>query len=262
MKSLASTPASTHDQRVATIRAVPGDTQWKGLYITGGVAALIVAAMTVLGVITFLLWPPPPDGSVAAWLALFDRSWLVGMLGLDLVLLLSFVANIPVTLALYVALRRCGPSLMGLAATLALIAITTYFSSSRVFEMLALSQQYAVATSDAQRALLEAAGQAMLTTYLGPFGGPAPLHDWNYQGTAFNLSFVFWSVATTLIALVMLRSPDFGKPIGVLGIVANLTALGLFVPVVGVALSLLSLPLLLIWYLLIARTFFRLGAAP
>jgi hypothetical protein len=229
------------------------DGRWKQLYVAGGIAALIVAAMTVAGVITFLLWPPP-EGTVAVWFALFERNWLIGMLDLDLMVLLSFVANIPVILALYIALRRSGESLMALAATLALIAIATYFASSRLFEMLALSRQYAEATTDSQRAMLEAAAQSMLTTYLGQFGGPAPLPGWNYQGTAFNLSFVLWSVAATMIALVMRRSAVFGRTMSSVGIAGNLAALGLFAPVIGVALSLLSLPLLLVWYVLIART--------
>lgn len=230
--------------------------RWRDLYRVGGVAALIVAAMTVAGVVTFLVWPPP-EGPVTAWFALFERNWLVAMLDLDLVLLLSFVANIPVVLALYAALRRSNASLMALAGALALVAITTYFASSRLFELLALSQQYALATTDAQRRLLEAAGQSMLTTYLGPFAGPTPVAGWSYQGTAFNLSFVLWSVAGALIAVVMRRSAGFGRLTGLVGIAGNALALGLFVPVVGVWLSLLSLPLLLVWYLLIARGLFE-----
>jgi hypothetical protein len=234
------------------------DTRWRGLYKTGAVAALLVAGLIVLGIVTFIAWPPP-RGTVAEWFALFQRNWLEGMLGLDLVILVSYIVLVPELLALYIALRRASESLMALAAAYGLIGVTTYFASSRVFEMLDLSRQYAVATTDAQRAALEAAGQAMLT-YLGPFANAAVAPGWNYQSTAFNLSFVLWSAAGIMIGVAMLRSAAFGNVAGYFGIAGNAAAFGLFVPVIGVWLSLLALPLLMLWHLLIARGLFRLAS--
>ena len=234
---------------------------WRPLYRTGGVAALITAAMTIVGIFTFILWPPP-EGSVAVWFALCQRSWLIGMLGLDLPILISYVALIPVVIALYVALRRTGESLLALAAALGLVAIVTYLGSTRIFEMLALSQQYAVASTDAERAMLEAAGQSMLTTYLGAFAPPAPLQGWTYQGTAFNLGFALWCVAGVMFSAGMRRSRSFGAAAGWTGLAGNALALGLFVPGAGVWLSLAALPLLLVWYGLIGRGLLRLGHAP
>jgi hypothetical protein len=249
--------ARAEDVDEARVRGA--EVRWATLYAVGGVGALVVGAMTVFGVITFLAWPPP-EGAVTEWFALFERNWLVGMLGLDLGMLVSFLANIPVILALYVVLRRASESLTALATVLGLVAIATYFASSRAFEMLALSRQYAAATTDAQRLMLEAVGQSMLTTYLGPFAGAAPAGGWNYQGTAFNLSFVLWSIAGVLLSIAMLRSTVFGRVVASVGILGNTAALGLFVPVVGVALSIASLPLLLVWYLVIARRLFQLRA--
>jgi hypothetical protein len=230
---------------------------WKGLYRVAGVGALLAAAAILSGVATYIAWPPPEEGTVVDWFALFQNNGLVGMLSLDLAMLVSYLALIPVVLALYVALRHDSESLMALAATFSIIAIATYFASSRLFEMLALSQQYAATTTEAERALLAAAGQSMLTTYLGSFAPPGPLPGWNYQGTAFNVSFVLWSVAGVMTSFAMRRSGSFGKTAGPLGIAGNTAALGLFVPGIGVFLSLLSLPLLLVWYVMIARTLFR-----
>jgi hypothetical protein len=242
--------------------AESADPRWRGLFAVGGAAALITATLVAAGVVCFVVWPPPTEGPVAEWFALFQDNWLLGMLGLDLVMLASYVALIPVLVALYVALRRASQSLMALAVTFGLVAIATYFASSRIFEMAALSRQYAAATTEAQRAILEASGQSMLTTYLGSFAAPTSLPGWNFQGTAFNVSFVLWSAAAVMTSVAMLRSAIFGKPTGWLGIAGNVATCGLFVPGIGILISLLSLPLLLVWYVLIARGLFRLAQRP
>ena len=62
--------------------------------------------------------------------------------------------------------------------------------------MLSFSTQYAAATTDAQRSLFEASGQAMLAIY---------------QGTAFDVNYILGAVATLIISVVMLRSNSLGK---------------------------------------------------
>jgi hypothetical protein len=231
--------------------------RWKNLYRVASAAALVIAALIVVGAVSFMAWPPP-EGSVTEWFALFQGNALLGMLDLDLVMLLVYIALIPVLLALYVALRRRSESLMVLATAFGLLAVATYLSSSRVFEMLAFSQQYAAATTEAQRTLLITAGQSTLTGYLGSFAIPAA-GGWNYQSTAFNASYVLWSAAGIMLSVAMLRSGLFGKATSVIGIVGFTAAFGLFVPVVGILLSLVSMLAQLVWFPLIARTLFQLG---
>ena len=57
----------------------------------------------------------------------------------------------------------------------------------------------------------------------------------------------------------MLRSNTFGKVTAYVGIVANVLALGFFVPVIGIFLLLISVVGLLIWYILIARRLFMIA---
>jgi hypothetical protein len=233
-----------------------GTREWRGLYRAGGAACLVMVAAIVVASITYVI-SPPPTGDVTEWFALFQRNGLLGMMDMDLVMLVGYVALIPVVMALYVILKRGSESVMALAAGAAGVAIATHFASSRVFEMLALSRQYAVAVTDVQRTALLAAGQSMLTTYLGSFGGPAVLGGWNFQGTAFNVSFVLWSVAGIAISAVMVRSGAFSTWTGWIGIVSFVAALGLFLPVVGVTLSLVSVVLQLVWFALVARGLLR-----
>ena len=56
-------------------------------------------AVMVTGAITFMI-SPPPTGDVTQWFALFQRSGLLGMMDMDLVMLVGYVAIIPVVAAL------------------------------------------------------------------------------------------------------------------------------------------------------------------
>ncbi len=80
-----------------------------------------------------------------------------------------------------------------------------------------------------------------------------------YQGTTFDVSYVLLAVAPLIISVVMLRSNTFGKVTAAVGMVANVLAVGFFVPAIGVFLSLISVVALLIWYVLIARSLFTLA---
>jgi hypothetical protein len=118
---------------------------------------------------------------------------------------------------------------MVIALILQLVATATYFASTVAFEMLSLSNQYATATTEAERSFVLAAGQAMLVTW---------------QGTAFNVSYVLSALAILIVSAVMLRSHLFSKVTTYAGLSAGVLML---VPptsgVIGVVLSLLSFPL-------------------
>jgi hypothetical protein len=110
--------------------------------------------------------------------------------------------------------------------------------------MAALSDWYAAATTDAQRATALAAGEAMLALW---------------QGTAFQAAYILGSAAGILLGVVMLRSGVFGRPTGWLAIAANAIGLGLYLPRVGVLVAVFSVVFLEVWYLLLARRLYRLG---
>jgi hypothetical protein len=223
-------------------RAETTESAWKALYRVGGAAALIVVLLYVIQII-FLIVSPPPS-TVIDFFTLFHKNALQGLLDLDLLSIADYALFVPMFLALYVALRRASPSFMVIATSLAFVGIASYFASNTAFEMLSLSNQYAAATTDAQKSLLMASGQAILAIY---------------QGTAFDVSYVLLAVAPLIISVAMLRSNIFGKVTASVGIVANVLAVGLFVPAIGVFLSLISVVGLLIWYILIARRLFTLA---
>jgi hypothetical protein len=223
--------------------AETADSAWKDLYRVGGAAALLVAVFLPLQLIVFVTNPPP--STVIGWFTLFQNNRLLGLLDMDLLLVVDQALMGLVVLALYVALRRVSPSFMAIALAAGLVGIAAYFASSTVFNMLALSDQYAAATTDAQRSMFLAAGQAMLAIW---------------TGTAFDVGYVLLGVALLIIGVVMLRSPLFSKVTAYVGIV--LGVMSLLPPTagtIGLVFSLGSLLPLEIWLILIARRLLQLG---
>lgn len=160
-----------------------------------------------------------PPGTVVGYFTLFHKNGLLGLLDLDLLSIADYALFVPMFLALYMALKRASPSFMAIATGLAFVGIATYFSSNTALEMLSLSNHYAAATNEAQKSLIEASGQGMLA---------------NYQGTAFDVSYVLLSLAPLIVSVVMLRSKVFGKVTAYVGIQANAVGLGGFFPTIGI----------------------------
>lgn len=240
---------SASQPRLEEFPAETTEAAWKPLYSVGAAAALISVVVIPIAIIVFVAWPPPdfhPTASaVTDWFKLFQDNKLRGLLDFDLLMVVGQALSVPVFLALYAALRRVSPSFTAIALILSLIGSAVYFAANQGFSILILSDQYAAATTDAQRSSLIGAGQAMLATYMG---------------TPFDVSYVLGGVATLIIAVIMLRSTIFGKATAYVGILMGILML---IPstlgTVGIVFAFLSLVPLVIWDILIARRLFQLG---
>jgi hypothetical protein len=226
--------AATHE------RAASG---WRSIYRIGALAAVAVLALVPVQAAVFIVWPPPT--TVGGFFSLFEQNALVGLLALDLLLMVSWILSALMFVALYAALRRTRESHVAVALIAELVGLAVYFASNTAFSMLTLSQQYAAATTDAERSLFLAAGQAMLALY---------------TGTAFNVSYLLSGVAALLMAVAMLRSGIFGTVTAYVGIAyAVLQVVPPTAGTLGLIVSLLSLVPMVVWIALIARTLLRLA---
>lgn len=221
-----------------------GDNSWADLYKAGAIAALVTAIVIPFQIAAFIVWPPPPYDAVKEWFTTFHDNPIIGLLSMDLLLMIDEVLLVAVVLALYMGLRHGNQTLMVAALGLFFVSIAAYFASNTAFQMLVLSNHYADATTATARAFYLGAGQAMMATY---------------QGTAFIAYYYLGSVAGILIGLAMLRHAAFSNVAGWAAILGNGVGLALYVPVVGVFLSVLSGAVLWIWYFLVARDLWRLG---
>jgi hypothetical protein len=234
------------------IHSERADPAYKSLYKLSGAAALIVAVLTVSEVIGLTFYPQP--STVSGWFSLFQSNKIIGLLdywGLEFPM---YVMYTMVFLALYVVLRKANESYMAIAMTFALLGIGVFFATNNPFSMLSLSNQYAAATTDAERSTFLAAGQAVLAnTNQRAVGG-------------FNMGLFLVSIAGLIVSSVMLQSDSFSKLTAYVGILANALSLVDYLrealtSSVTIAL-LVILPyalLLVIWFALVGQRLYRLG---
>lgn len=218
------------------------DPHWHWLYKIGGVAALIMAMIIPLQLIVFIVSPPP--STVIGWFTLFQKNKLLGLLSFEFLFIVYGALSIPMSLALYIALRRTSQSFTAIYIALSLVGVVALFAARPAFDMLYLSNQYAAATTDAQRSVFLAAGEAMLAVF---------------HGTTFLVSYVLGSLTGLIISLVMLQSNIFSKLTAYIRIVSSVLDFGIFVPTIGIFISTFSVVLLLIWNILVARRLLQLG---
>jgi hypothetical protein len=252
MKILSKAQSSGSHQSMDESIAETANSAWKSLFKVGGVAALIVVLLTLSEIIGFTFYPQP--STVAGWFTLFQSNRIVGLLdfwGLEVPMYTLFTM---VFLALYFGLRKVNEGWMAIAVTLALIGTGIFFATNNPFSMLSLSNQYAAVSTDAQRSIFLAAGQALLAnTNQRAVGG-------------FNMGLFLVSVGGLIISLVMFRSKSFSRLTAYVGVLANALSLvdylreALAPPAVVALLVILPGALFLcIWFVLVGRRLYRLG---
>jgi hypothetical protein len=231
----------------------------------GGVAALLAAILfrrnlaaeyfLLRGMGLFSAGPTVLPVAAIDWFSVLQTNRFLGLTLLNLFDLVNYGLVALIFLGLYAALRQVNKSYMLLAMMLTLVGVAVYFASNQAFAMLSLSDQYAAATSDAQRNILLAAGQALL----------AIQNTGAAYGPGLYLSFLFVNLGGVIIAVVMLRSTIFGRITAWSGILANVLALGyyvtlIFAPAMSFIPISLAAPCLLVWYIRIGVKLLRLGS--
>jgi hypothetical protein len=226
------------------LNRAPYATDWKLLYQSAAVSALIMVALFCIQLAVYVLWPPPT--SVLDYFTLFQRSPSIGVLAFDSLLLVDELLSIIIVLALYVALRRVHETLMLLATAFSMVAIVTMITARPAVEMLHLSHQYASASGEPEKNALLAAGQVMLALW---------------GGTSFHASYILGSAAFIMVCLVMLRTDVFSRSTAVTGLLSGILGFGLYIPRIGIALAVVSAFALQVYNVLLALRFFRLSRA-
>jgi hypothetical protein len=229
--------------------------RWTALYYAGAVAPLIALSFYLFEFSILFLGEPYPSNT-KGWYALVQRSKLLSLWYLNALDILSFALLGIMFLALYEALRRVRPSWMLIALYLALLGVVV-FIVPRVLHLslLPLSDLHAAATTDAQKTIYLAAGEALSQVS---------------TATPQTLGFLFMALAGLIISIVILRSQPFGKSValskavgcvGIAGFVAALANFGgrLLAPTIAEILMPINGLLWFAWWILISVNLFKLA---
>lgn len=230
------------------------DPAWGGLCRLGGLAALLMlASATVTMVVVLTLGGEPTTPN--EYFSLLAEDRLVGLLRMDLASIVTIALYYFVFFGLYAALRRTQEPSAALATALAFVGATLWFAAHPALSMVHLGDRYAAATTDAERARLVAAAEAVLASDV-----------WHTTGALVGGVLLLGSAI--LISVAMLRSGLFGKVAAWSGILANgvdllHVLLNLVVPgSPGDVLMAVAGPAYLVWFVSMGRRLLQLGRSP
>lgn len=227
------------------VTAPRADPFWARLERTGGIAGLVFVVMVLVALVLMVVAPVPPaeGGPLLAYVA--------GHKGVYLTELICFVGLSVPAMVVFVAVAR---ALMGSDRSIALIGGILGVAAETVAlavgsspqslhgGLVILSNSYAAAESDAERASLVSAADALIAATNGaPWAGVL-------------------TAAAILVLSALMRQGDFGRTLAVVGMITG--ALGIvseaFRTVIGPAYLLYGL-LLPLWFALVGRRLFTWG---
>ena len=224
---------------------------WRSLYRVGGFSAFALILYSGLTIVQMVLLGGQPTSTEEAF-RLLQTNRFVALLRLDLPTIIVLPLYYMVFLSLYAALKKSSRTTALLATVLACAGNTLVLCTPTALSLIPLSDKYAAATSDAARARLLAAGDALMASDI-------------WHGTGAMLGGALLQTGAVLISIAMLRGRVFGRFTAWLGIVmhgldlAHVLAMVL-IPTTGAILLATAGPLYPVWFFLIGRTLLHLSS--
>ena len=233
------------------------ETQWQSIYTIGGVFTVIALIGIVLDVIVGSLTggnlSALPQTAVERF-AQLQANPLIGLYTLDLLNTVNQILMIPGYFALYAVHRKTNSAYALLALVIFLVGTTIFVTINTALPMLELGNKYAVATTESQKTLFAAAGEAMLAR--GEHGSLGVF-----------IGFLLPNVAGLIMSFAMLTGKVFNKTTSYMGIAGNVLIL-LYIVLVTFAsgvkdmATVFAMPgglLLMAWMVMFTIRLFQLG---
>jgi hypothetical protein len=231
--------------------------QWRNVYLLGGVTAIIaltgILLDVIIGNITGGNLSALPQRATDIY-AQFRDNHLLGLYNLDLLNIVNQISLIPTYFSLYAAHRNVSNAYAALALIIFLVGTVIFVATNIALPILELSNKYFAATSELQKMLFAAAGEAMLAR--GSHGSPGVF-----------IGFILPNVAGILMSYVMLTGEVFSKIASYLGIAGSTllvvyVMLVTFVPQAKNIATILAMPgglMAMAWMILFTIRLFQLG---
>lgn len=229
----------------------------ESLYILGAIAALAALAGTLADIVITMIpgWEASTvPTTIEQWFTQFQVNPLLGLRNLDLLNITISVIGVPLYIALYGVHRKVCQGYAALALVVVALGIAVFVANNAALPMLELSLQYSAASTEAQRLVLQGAGQALLAR--GAHGSMGAF-------TGFFLS----SIGTLLMTIAMFKGRIFERATaytGMIGISLLLVYIigSTFSPRPTGILMAVAMPgglLMIAWNVMVARKLLQLG---
>lgn len=229
---------------------IASDAGWTDLYKIAGWGALILLAYSLATLVIMGMTGGQPE-TVEATFAMLRADRLLGLLRLDLLTVLVMPLYYVLFLGFLLSLWRVNKVYAALAAVMVFAGVTLFLATPSVFSYLLLSDRYAAAATDAARAQLLAAGEAIYASDM-------------WHGTGAQISGLLTQGGAVIVSALMLRAKGFGKAVGIVGLATHgldlmHVAVNFFSPELAVPMMYIAGPLYLVWFPMVARCFFKMG---
>ncbi len=226
------------------------DTPWRSLPRIGGYAALLLLFYSLATMILLVMIGGQPENAQEGF-AMLQENRLVGLLRLDVLTILVIPLYYLLFLGIYAGLKNTNSAYALMGAVLIFAGVTLVLATPSALSWLALSDKFAAAATEAEKARFLAAGEAILASDM-------------WHGSGAFIGGLLVQSGALMLSVVMLWSKTFAKPTAYIGVLTHGLDLahilvGLFLPAGGVALMVIAGPLYLVWFPLLARDLFRLG---
>jgi hypothetical protein len=183
------------------------DAQWQTLATTSGIVALIqlvCVLVTVVVTATVGLEPSSPTG----YFETFQENRLQALLRLDFPTMIQ-LALWPITvMGIYAIFRRTHAAYATLTGVLVVVGVTFALAAHSGFSIIRISDQHAMAATEAQKAQLAASAEAVISTDM-------------WHSSAGFLAGLLMQGGLAFISIVGLRSGRLSKGTAITGLVAN-----------------------------------------
>lgn len=226
------------------------DPRWKALYKSGGIAALAQFGCVIAStIIAFGVGVEPTTAN--EYFTVLSQDRLAGILRLDFTTMLNVLLFALTAFAIFAALPRKVKLYAGLGAALVFVGVALGLSTHSAFSMIHLADQYAAATTETQKTMLLAAGEAVIAS------------DW-WNSTGGFFSGLFLQGGMAYLSLLMLRGKVFSKGAAYSGLLGNgldwvHVLVNLFLPGVADVMLYVGGVFYIAWYILLGRDLLRLG---
>ncbi len=179
---------------------------WARLCRAGGIAAFIFLVYSLATMLQITVLGGPPSSAAEAFQVL-QQNKAAGLLRLDFPTVLVLPFYYVLFFGLFAALKDTDRTQAAIAIAMVFIGLTLVLAMPTALPVMALSDRYAAATSEAMKAHYLAAGEAVLATDI-------------WHGTGAYLGGIFVQTGAVWISVIMLRGV-FSRLTGWVGIITH-----------------------------------------